>query len=163
MREPNEDEEKRISAAILILLFHEFGRNLKNYINNLSDSPRIIFSPNLNLKSLNLYKFDSEFLLEFLFVKGFIEVEKFIYSENSEKLLNKDLYLGLDFDYLRNILTSIGFKTIEKHHINVNYDKLNYQQLTKLFAEMDEETFKDNQEAYKYSITKFFGNPDKKC
>lgn len=77
--------------------------------------------------------------------------------------MNKDLYLGLDFDYLRNILTSIGFKTIEKHHINVNYDKLNYQQLTKLFAEMDEETFKENQEAYKYYITKFFGNPDKKC
>jgi len=182
-KSPSKDEKKRISAAILMILFHELGGHLKTHINNKLDSPRTIFSPNLNLITLNLKKNDSGFLLEFLLVGGSIEVSKFIYSERSEELLNKNLYLGGNFEELTNILTSIDSKTIEKEDINAtadlikfkkkilsekdlekfNYEKLNYQQLTKLFADMDEAALKEHQEAYKYYISKFFGNPDKKC
>ena len=121
--------------------------------------------------------------MEFPFVRGSIEVSKFIYSNKSQELLNKNLYLGKDFMELNNILTSIDSSIIIKDNINattdpikfdkekflkekdlfkLNYKKLNYQQLTQLFSEMDEKTFQENEEAYKYYISKFFSNPDKK-
>ena len=183
-KEPSVDEEKRISSAILIILFHELLGHLKTHINNELDSPRKIILPDLNIFTLDLKKNDSGYLLEFLFVRGSIEVSKFIYSQKSENLLNKDLYLGQNFEELNKILLSIDSNAIVKDNINavtdlikfdkkkfmenkdllgLMYKKLNYQQLTQLFAEMDEKTFKENQEAYKYYIEKFFDNPGKKC
>ena len=167
-RSPSKDEEKRISSAIMIL-FRELGGHLKIHINNKIESPRDIFLPNLNLITLNLKKNDYGFLLEFLLSGDSIEISNFIYSEKSKELLNKNLYLGDNFEKLKNILISIGSKTIEKKILSekdlvkFNYGILNYQQLTKLFNEMDEETFNNNQEVYKYYLSKFFGNPDKKC
>jgi len=167
-RSPSKDEEKRISSAILMILLGELCGHPKIHINNKIDSPRTIFSPNLNLITLNLKKNDYKFLLEFLLPGGSIEVSNFIYSEKSKELLNKNLYLGDNFEKLKNILISIGSKTIEKKILSekdlvkFNYEKLNYQQLTKLFSEMDEETFNNNQEVYKYYLSKFFGNSDKK-
>ena len=102
MKEPSEDEEKRISSAILMVLFHEICGYLKTHINNKLDSPRSIILPDFDTVNLNLKQNDSGYLLEFPFVRGLIEVEKFIYSEKLEKLLNKDLYLGKNFLELNN-------------------------------------------------------------
>ena len=188
MKEPSEDEEKRISSAILMVLFHEICGHLKTHINNKLDSPRSIILPNFDTVNLNLKQNDSGYLLEFFFVRGLIEVEKFIYSEKSEKLLNKNLYLGKNFLELNNILISIDSSTIikedikatcdllkfdkknllkekdlQKNLLKLNYKNMSYLQLTQMFAEMDEKQFNENEEAYKYYLSEFFSDPDKKC
>ena len=40
---------------------------------------------------------------------------------------------------------------------------MNYLQLTQIFAEIDEKTFNENEDAYKYYLSEFFSDPDKKC
>ena len=177
---------KRMSAAVLLVLFHELGGHLKTHINNESDSPRRIYLNDLNVKTINLKKNDSGFLLEYLFVKGSIEVKNFVNSDNSEQLLNKNIYIGSDFIELNKILNTIKnsvSKTPEpnvdlikqlfskgkistqdkKNILKFDYKSLNYQQLTALLSEMDDKTFDECKEIYEYYLSTYFSNPNKKC
>ena len=94
----NDEIENRKISAVLILLVHQLGSYLKTHIINESDSPRRIFLNNLEVKVIDLKESDSGFLFEYSFAKGSIEVDNFINSENSFKLLNKKLYLGKNFE-----------------------------------------------------------------
>ena len=118
-------------------------------------------------------------------MKGSIDVSNFIYIKNSDNLLDKDLYLQKDFQKLNDIINSFDKNVIKEEKKNVGnadliifekkkylekeelfklrYEQLNFQQLTQLFAEMDEETFKENEEAFNYYKSLFFSNPEKKC
>ena len=103
-------------------------------------------------------------------------------------MLNKDLYLGKNFIELNNILISIDSsiiikedikatcdilkfdkkkllkeKDLQKNLLKLNYKNMSYLQLTQMFAEMDEKQFNENEEAYKYYLSEFFSDPDKKC
>lgn len=147
-------------------------------------------------------------MLKHLLVKGSIEVNNFVNSPESKKLLDKNLYLGNDFNKLNDVFNliknsirktqensnvdfikmlfskevnqdstiqdittkDINTKDITKD-ININgeitnilnfcYEKLNYQQLTQIFADMDDETFDKSQKVYNYYCEAFFGYKQK--
>ena len=184
----NEIEDRKVSA-VLFLLFHELCGHLKTHINNEDDSPRIIYLNDLKIEVIELKKNDSGFLLEFSFVQGSIEVENFVNSENSKKLLNKELYLGENFQELSKILNSIedciqetfksktdkintiitkskkykDYDENTKKHIKFNFKNLNYNQLTNLLYGMDEQSLNENKEIYDYYLSFYFSDKNKKC
>ena len=183
----NKDEiQKRKSAAVLIILFYELGEHLKTHINNFKDSPLAIYLSDLKVENLNLIKNDSGFMLEYLFTEGTIEVKNFVNSENSVKLLNKNIYLGKNFNKLKEILKSIkdniANKTKSKPDLikkklssediipksdnnrifRENYKDLNYSELSELLSKMDDKALKENKDIYDYYISKFFSDPNTK-
>jgi len=126
-------------------------------------------------------------LLEYLFVKGSIEVENFVNSEYSEQLLNKKIYISTEFKELNNVLNTIKNIISKIPEINVDlikqlffskgkineqdkknilmfdYKSLKYQQLTQLLSEMDDKTFDKCKEIYEYYLSTYFSNSNKKC
>lgn len=160
---------------MLIILFHELCRHLKTHINNEEDTPRMMYKDDLDIKEINLKTINSGFLIEYCFVQGSIEVGNFIYSDNSKKLLNKEIYLRNNFEELNKILNSIDnsitkqsksngdlikilgknkkykdFDENEKNIFKFNYKNLNYAQLTNIINGMDEKSFEENKEIYNY-------------
>jgi len=182
----NKDEiQKRKLAAVLIILFYELGEHLKTHINNFKDSPLAIYLSDLKVENLNLIKNDSGFMLEYLFTEGTNEVKNFVNSENSVKLLNKNIYLGKNFNKLKEILKSIkdniANKTKSKPDLikklssediipksdnnrifRENYKDLNYSELSELLSKMDDKALKENKDIYDYYISKFFSDPNTK-
>ena len=99
--------QNRLSAAMLIIYFHEYGGHLKTHINNSKDSPLIAYSPNLEIIDFKFKNEDSGFLLEHFFNNSEISIKNFYKNKYSKDLLNIDLYLKDDFNDLKAVLSKI--------------------------------------------------------
>ena len=166
--------KKRMTACTLFVLFHEIAGHMKTHINNEVDSPNQIYLNDFKLVQINMDNFDSGFLFEYILAGKFISCKYFMNSKISEELLDENLYLGENFDELREKLEQIKYalsskvevgvdgdkKKIESldelcEDINYNYYNMSYNDLFIFFSNLDEEKkikMKDS-EAYKYFLS----------
>lgn len=173
--------KKRMTACTLFVLFHEIAGHMKTHINNEVDSPNQIYQRDFKLLSINMQNPDSGFLFEYILAGKFISCKYFMNSKISEELLDENLYLGENFDELREKLDQIKYalsskvkygedgdkKKVESidelcEDINYNYYSMSFNDLFIFFSNLDEENkikMKDS-EAYKYFLS--FYRDDKK-
>ena len=180
-KELNDNIVKRATSCILFILFHEIAGHCKTHINNETDSPNQVYIID-TLKLININEADSGHLFEFILTDYYVNCKYFINSEISAELLDENLYLGSDFNELKEKLQKInpGFsqtiqsgsnikgkkakiiddETIEE--INLNYYNMTFTDLLIFFSNLDEEKKNEmkNTDAYKYYLS--FKTSDKK-
>ena len=101
--------KKNLTAAIIFLYFHEFCGHSKTHSNNDEKTPRYIYSQELELINFGdkFDKIDSGFIIEYILTGDSISIETIYNSDNSIKLLNRDLYIKNNFNDLKIILQNI--------------------------------------------------------
>ena len=171
--------EKRATSCTLFILFHEITGHLKTHINNNEDSPEQIFLDDFSPLSLpDTIKPDSGFLFEFILANNIINCKYFMNSKISEELLDPKLYLGDNFNELRNKLNKIknaiyqenklydkkmSKSVIESNelteNINYNYFNMSYQDFLIYFSNLDEDKKKEAEDtdAYRYFLSLYEG------
>ena len=102
-------KKKNLTAAIIFLYFHEFCGHSKTHSNNDEKTPRYIYSQELELINFGdkFDKIDSGFIIEYILTGDSISIETIYNSDNSIKLLNRDLYIKNNFNDLKIILQNI--------------------------------------------------------
>ena len=156
--------KKRMIASTLFVLFHEIICHMKTHINNEDVSPNQIYLKDFNLLPNNMGNPDSGFLFEYISSGIFMGCKYFINYKISEELLDENLYLGDNFDKLKEKLDQIKYVENDElcEDININYYNMSYNDLFIYFSNLDEENkikMKDS-EAYKYFLS--FYREDKK-
>ena len=173
---------KRATACTLFVIFHELTGHMKTHINSENDSPDQAYINDFNLQLVKMDSPDSGYLFEFIMAGNFISCKYFINSSISENLLDEKLYLGDNFNELReklqkmeNVLSPMSVtkkpnnekksKDINEiiDDINLNYDKMTINELFIFFSSLSKEKKAEieNSDAYQY-FASFYNKNGKK-
>ena len=134
------------SSVILILLLHEICGHKKKNINN----EKILTPRNhndSNFKSFSLTKADSGDVIEYLLINNSFNIDYLMKHDDTEKLLNANLYIGNNFDELRIIYNKIieEVENKEKNSNNEEEEELEEQGNEKEEEPEEEEEEKDEE------------------
>ena len=130
------------SSVILILLLHEICGHKKKNINN----EKILTPRNhndSNFKSFSLTKADSGDVIEYLLIKKSFNIDYLMKHDDTEKLLNANLYIGNNFDELRIIYNKI-IEEVENKEKNGNIEE--EEELEEQGNEKEEEPEEEEEE-----------------
>ena len=173
---------KRATACTLFVIFHELTGHMKTHINSENDSPDQAYINDFNLQLVKMDSPDSGYLFEFIMAGNFISCKYFINSSISENLLDEKLYLGDNFNELReklqkmeDVLSPMSVtkkpnnekksKDINEiiDDINLNYDKMTINELFIFFSSLSKEKKAEieNSDAYQY-FASFYNKNGKK-
>ena len=91
----------KYTGLFIPCIFHELTGHMKTHINSENDSPDQAYINDFNLQLVKMDSPDSGYLFEFIMAGNFISCKYFINSSISENLLDEKLYLGDNFNELR--------------------------------------------------------------
>lgn len=120
----DEKNYKKATSAVLFLLFHEcLGHQKKNINNENAITPRKHHKN--DFKEFICEGIDTGTALEMILLEKKMNISYLMKSNNSEKLLDPNLYTGKDFSKLQSIYLSIENDIINKKNNNIEIDERN--------------------------------------
>lgn len=146
-KERNDIDNKKYfkiaASVILIHLIHEnLGHKKKDINNEKSLTPRT--HNDNNFKSFSLEEADSGDAIEYLLIEDTFDIELLMLNNDTEKLLDSNLYISNNFEELRKIYNGIINKKEERKNETIN--KVKELENNEDIEEEEEEYIEDKEE-----------------
>jgi len=102
------NNNKRLQAAFLFLIFHEICGHFKTHIKNNKLSPKHYFNNDLTLLLSTFKKADSGFIFEVILANNFTDLKCLIEGERLEELLDVKYYTQKNFKELNDKINQLS-------------------------------------------------------
>ena len=148
----NNNINTKATCVSLFLTFHELCGHLKKDINDIEDTPIQFYNNDLIVqKSGVLGMNDSGYIIKFFLDEGDISAKSIMLYKNIsdiESLLDFTLYIKSDLNGVKTLLNKILFNSKGKKDDDIDYEKMNVDELFNLLSQKPEDISEEEYNKY---------------